>query len=78
MMKKPIQLSFTVMVIFTILVLEVVANEGIGKKNQCHEVLKQSNCVAAECETMCVKKRPKGASYCSPSKKCLCYYHCAQ
>ncbi|XP_010510634.1 PREDICTED: defensin-like protein 149 [Camelina sativa] len=76
MMKKPIQLSFTVMIIFTILVLGVVANEGLEKKNQCHEVLKQSNCVTAECESMCVKKRSKGAGYCSPSKKCLCYYHC--
>nr|AAM67275.1 unknown [Arabidopsis thaliana] len=76
-MKKLIQVSFTVMIIFTILVLGVVANEGLGKpKKQCNEILKQSNCVAAECDSMCVKKRGKGAGYCSPSKKCYCYYHC--
>ncbi|KAG7568353.1 S locus-related glycoprotein 1 binding pollen coat protein [Arabidopsis thaliana x Arabidopsis arenosa] len=76
MMKKPIQLSFTVMIIFTILVLVVVANEGLGKPKQCHEILKQSNCVAAECDSMCVKKRGKGAGVCTTSKKCYCYYHC--
>ncbi|EOA29378.1 hypothetical protein CARUB_v10025665mg [Capsella rubella] len=74
-MKKTAQL-FTVMLIFTILVLGVVADEGLGKKKQCHEVLKKSGCVDKECQSMCKKKQPKGVGYCTPSKKCFCYFHC--
>ncbi|EOA29107.1 hypothetical protein CARUB_v10025374mg [Capsella rubella] len=77
MMKKPFQLSFTVMIIFTILVLGVVANEELGKqKKQCSEILTKSNCVKEKCESMCVKKRKVGACLCTPSKNCLCYYFC--
>ncbi|KAL0694900.1 hypothetical protein Bca4012_062082 [Brassica carinata] len=84
-MRKTPQLSFTVLTIFIILVLGMMAN-ALEKRKLCDEqqlpVNKNGLCVDSECQTQCQQKRgPKAKSTCFGSKNklpmnCICAIPC--
>ncbi|KFK30930.1 hypothetical protein AALP_AA6G044400 [Arabis alpina] len=74
MMKKSFQLSFTVLVIFTILVLGVKGN--IEKKSVCAYAGTKPPCVKTDCESTCRQKFKGSIGECPfvgvGGRTCLC------
>ncbi|CAH8272974.1 unnamed protein product [Arabidopsis lyrata] len=73
-MKKPSQLSATILTIFTILAIGVMVEETLGKQRLCLKVLTNashvskdtSTCDSKLCTSLCEKKSPQGVGFCKP------------
>ncbi|XP_019096454.1 PREDICTED: putative defensin-like protein 148 [Camelina sativa] len=80
-MSKSFQLSFTVLIVITVLVLGVVGNVEQKSQRKCWSIVNKDRCVVKECESLCLKKHPKGKSICIPSApgkhfQCNCRHPC--
>ncbi|KAG7583331.1 S locus-related glycoprotein 1 binding pollen coat protein [Arabidopsis suecica] len=80
-MSKSFQLSFTILIVFTILVLGVVGNVEQKSQDWCWSVVNKDRCLQKECESLCLKKNPKGKFICAPSTpggpfQCQCRHPC--
>ncbi|AEC08118.1 putative defensin-like protein 150 [Arabidopsis thaliana] len=83
MMGKHIQLSFAILIMFTIFVLGAVGDVDQGYKQQCYKTIDVNLCVTGECKKMCVRRFKQAAGMCIKSvpsapapNRCRCIYHC--
>ncbi|CAH8273008.1 unnamed protein product [Arabidopsis lyrata] len=85
-MKKPSQLSATILTIFTILAIGVMVKETVGQApHNCVEILKEASkgatCDAKLCASQCRQKFPAAGGFgeCNSNRgqvECQCKFYC--